>query len=90
MTKIKNPENLRQYRLRFSLVIEPILAFVSSTNLVRERKNVPPNFERIACSALQKDLIWIDNFILLENFHHFCQKKCSNSLCIVKKANLYL
>ena len=35
-----NAENLRQYESRFSLIVEQILAFASSTNLVREVKTV--------------------------------------------------
>ena len=38
-----NAENLRQYEIRFSLIVEQILAFASSTNLVREVKNLLPN-----------------------------------------------
>ena len=35
-----NAENLRQYESRFSLIVEQILAFASSTNMVREVKTV--------------------------------------------------
>ena len=45
---ITNAENLRQYKSRFFLILEQILAFVSSTNLVKEVKNLPPNFKQIA------------------------------------------
>ena len=38
-----NAENLRQYEIRFSLIVEQILAFASSTNLVREVKNLLTN-----------------------------------------------
>ena len=48
MTTATNVENLRHYKSRFSLIVEEILAFTSSTNLVREVKNLPPNFKRIA------------------------------------------
>ena len=41
-------ENLRQYRSGFSLIVEQILAFPSSTYLVRKVKSLPPNFKRIA------------------------------------------
>ena len=39
MTAITNTENLRQYQGRFSLIVEEILTFASSTNLVSEVKS---------------------------------------------------
>ena len=48
MTKTRNAENLRQNKSRLSLVVEEIMAFASSTNLVGEIKNLAPNFKRIA------------------------------------------
>ena len=42
-----NAENLRQYKSRFSLIAELILAFDSIPNMVREVKKLPPNFKRI-------------------------------------------
>ena len=47
MTTTTNAENRRQYKTRFSLIVEHILAFPSSTNLVRKVKNLSPNFKRI-------------------------------------------
>ena len=47
MTTAANAENL-QYKSRFSLIVEQILAFAWSTKLVREVKNLSPNFKRIA------------------------------------------
>ena len=38
---------LTKYKSRFSLIVEQILGFASSTNLVREVKNLSPNFKRI-------------------------------------------
>ena len=38
MTKIVNAENLRQYKRRFSLIVEQIMAFASSINLVSVSK----------------------------------------------------
>lgn len=38
MTKIINAENLRQYRRRFSLIVEQIMAFASSIKLVSVSK----------------------------------------------------
>ena len=48
MTMTTNAENLGQYKSRFSLIVEQILAFTSSTNLVSEVKNLSSNFKRIA------------------------------------------
>ena len=48
MTTITNAINLRQYKSRFSLIEEQILAFASNTNLAGEVKNLSPNFKRIA------------------------------------------
>ena len=47
MTKARNAENLRQYKSRISLIVEQILAFASSTNLVRQVKNLSLNFKQI-------------------------------------------
>ena len=38
MTKIINAENLRQYRRRFSLIVEQIMAFASSIKWVSVSK----------------------------------------------------
>ena len=48
MTTSTNAEILRQYKSRFSLIVEQILAFTWGTNLFREFKNLSPNFKRIA------------------------------------------
>ena len=49
MTTTKNPKNLRQYyKGIISLIVKQILAFDSSTNIVREVKKVSSNFKRIA------------------------------------------
>ena len=47
MTTATNAEILRQYKIRFSLIVKHILTFTWSTNLVREVKNLSPNFKRI-------------------------------------------
>ena len=47
MKATKNAENLRQYKIRFSLIAEQILAFASKHNMVREVKNQFPNFKQI-------------------------------------------
>ena len=43
----KNAENLRHYKSRFSLIVDQIVVFFSSNNLVRKVKNLSSNFERI-------------------------------------------
>ena len=35
------------YKIRFSLIVEQILAFASSPNMAREVKNHSPNFKQI-------------------------------------------
>ena len=40
---IENVKNLWQYISRFSLIVEQILTFATSTDLVREVKNLSPN-----------------------------------------------
>lgn len=48
MTATKKPKkNLQQYKSRFSVIAEVILAFASSTTLVREAKNKSPAFKDI-------------------------------------------
>ena len=48
MTATKNAKNLQQYKIRFYLIIEQILAFSSGPNMVREVKNLSPNFKQTA------------------------------------------
>ena len=48
MTTTTNAENARQYKIRFSLIVEQILAFPLSDNFIRKVKNLSPNFKRIA------------------------------------------
>ena len=52
MTAITDAESLRQYKSRFSLIMEQILAFTWGTNLVREVKNLSSNFKQIALRCL--------------------------------------
>ena len=47
MTAIRTTEDLRQYKRTFYLFVEQILAFTSSTHLVKEVKSVSPYFKRI-------------------------------------------
>ena len=42
MTAITNAENLQYDKRKFSLIVEKILAFTSSTNSVSEIKNLSP------------------------------------------------
>ena len=69
MTAPTNAENLRQNKIRFSLISEQILAFASSPNMVREIKNLLLNFKQIAwqCFTLLNILIWIVGSILSIN-----------------------
>ena len=48
MTATKNAENLQQYKSRFSLIAEQVLALASHPNMLREVKNLSPNFKQIA------------------------------------------
>ena len=45
MTATTNVENSRRHKSRFSLTVEQILAFASSTTMVREIKNLSPSFQ---------------------------------------------
>ena len=53
MTMTTNAENLRQNKSRLSLIAEQRLAFTSSTHLIREVKNLSPNFKRISNNVLR-------------------------------------
>ena len=59
MTTTTNAENLRQYKIRFSLIGEQILAFASHLNIVREVKKSVPKFQEN----------WVTMFYVIENFH---------------------
>ena len=48
MTATPNAENLRQNKIRFSLILEQILAFASSSGMVLDVKNLSPNFKQTA------------------------------------------
>ena len=76
MTAATNAENLRQYKIRFLLIAEQILAFASHPNMARKVKNMPPNFKQIvwACFTLLNIFIWIVRSILLLNSKQFHQK----------------
>ena len=45
--RIQKCSAIRQYKTRFSLTKVQVLASASSTNLVRQIKNLPPNFKQI-------------------------------------------
>ena len=47
MTATTNAKNLRQYKIKFSVILEQILAFALSLNIVREVKNLSENFKKI-------------------------------------------
>ena len=46
MTIATSFENFCQHKSRFSLIVEQILAFALTTNLVRKTKNLSPSFKR--------------------------------------------
>ena len=73
MTVIANTEILRQYKSRFFLIVEQVLVFDSSHNMVKEVKNVFPNFKQIASRrfTLVNILIRIVRPILLLNSEQF-------------------
>ena len=41
-------DKFRQYKSRFSLILEQMLAFALTTNLVREVMSLPLNFKQVA------------------------------------------
>ena len=47
MTRTANAENLRQYENRFSLIVDQVIKFDSSPNMVRVVKNLTSNFKQI-------------------------------------------
>ena len=53
MTAITNAENLYQDKGLFSLIEEHILASVSIPNIVKEAKNLFPNFKQIMKRSLK-------------------------------------
>ena len=57
---ITNVENLRQFKSRFSLIIELILAVNSSPSMVRKVTNMSPNFKQIALRCFMVLNILID------------------------------
>ena len=61
MTTTRYAENLLQYKCRFSLIVEQIRLFSSSTNFVRKAKNLSPSCKRISQIKLKIILIRIDN-----------------------------
>ena len=82
MTATKNTENLRQYKIRFSFIAEQLLAFASHPNMMKEVKNLSPDFKQTAwrCFTLLNTSIWIVRSILSLNSKQFHQKLYSNSL----------
>ena len=69
MTATTNAENLLQYKVRFSLIVEQIIAFASSPKMFREVKDLSPNFKQIAwrCFTLFNILVWIVRSMLSLN-----------------------
>ena len=79
--------NLRQYKIRFSFIVEQILAFTSSPNMVRKVKNLPLNLQsRDAVQSLFTlfiVLMWIVRPIPSLNSKQFHQDLYLNNLYIV-------
>ena len=50
--QIQNTENLRKNKSGLFLIVEQILVFALSSNLVREVKNLPTNLKRITYDIL--------------------------------------
>ena len=85
MTATLTGENLGQFKNNFSLILEQILAFASRHNMVREVKDLSPDFKQIACRYFKQMniLIWIVRFIFSLTSKQFYQKLYSDSLYIV-------
>ena len=66
MITTTNTENFRQYKSGFSLIVEQVMVFTSNTNLVKEVKNLSPNFKRIEITMFYETIIriWIAGSIL--------------------------
>ena len=94
MTTIANAKNLRQYKSRFSLIVEQILAFASSTNFVKELKNMSFSFKQNTrqCFVLLNILIRRGRVFLPLNFNQFNQISydTSNTLCAVDVTYFFL
>ena len=75
------PKKYDNIKLDF-LIVEQIIAFASSPNMVREVKNLPPNFKQIASQffTLLNILILIVRSILSLNSKQFHQELYSKSL----------
>ena len=75
----------KQCKIRFYLVVDQIPALASNPNMVREVKNLSPNFKQVAwkCFTLLNILIWIVRCILSIDSKQFPEKLYSDSLYIV-------
>ena len=58
-TELRYYDNLRQSKIRFSLILDQILSFTSYPNMVREVQNLSRNIKEIAwkCFTLMNILI---------------------------------
>ena len=76
MTATANAENLRQYKISFSLILEQILAFASSPNMFREIQNLSPHFQTncVMMFYVIEFLVWIVASILSLNSKQFHKK----------------
>ena len=62
MTTTTNVENFCQYKSRFSLIVEQILAFALTTSLVRKVKNLSSSFKRVHNSVMTTTTN-VENFV---------------------------
>ena len=75
------PKTYHNINVDLLLTVVQILAFASSTNLVREVKNLPPNCIT-TFFMLQITPIWIGR-PFYRKLNQFCQKSLSKRLCTV-------
>ena len=70
MTETTNAKNLtRQYKIRFSLTVEQMLAFTSSPNMVKEVKYLSPKFQTNCLT-----MCYVIEYSHLDSLIHFIDK----------------
>ena len=83
MATTTNAENLRQYKSRFSLIVELIRPFDPNPNIVREVENVSLKQITSRCFTLLNILIRIVRLILSLKSKQFNQRFYPDTLYIV-------
>ena len=66
MIETTNTENLQQGEVRFSFIVEQIPTFASRPKMVREVKNLSPNFKQMRDNGSR---YWIFSFGYLDSFY---------------------